>query len=428
VRIAIVGSGIAGLGSAWLLHKQGHQVTVFEASDWAGGHTHTVDVTLEGRTHPVDTGFLVFNDRTYPHQIELFSELGVASVASEMSFSLRNDAAGIEWAGTNLRSLFAQPRNALRPAFWRMLADVLRFNREAMALVDGDALPAGSLGSFLEARSYSDAFRNGYLLPMAAAIWSSPARDILDFPLATFVRFCANHGLLSIDDRPQWRTVEGGGREYVRRIVSRLPDVRLATPVLRVRRQANGVEIDSSARIGEHFDGVVMACHSDQSLRLLADATWTERRLLGAVRYQPNRVVLHTDATLMPRARRAWSAWNYLATGDAARPVAVSYLINKLQPLPFATPVIVTLNPPVEPDPRTVLGEFEYDHPLLDHAAVVAQRSFASLQGARSTWFAGAWLGYGFHEDGLKSAHAVAASVAERTMREVAPASLGLAA
>jgi predicted NAD/FAD-binding protein len=413
LRIAIVGTGIAGLGSAWLLRKQGHRVTVFEAAARAGGHTHTVDVTLEGRTHPVDTGFLVFNDRTYPRLVELFDELGVASVPSDMSFSLRNDAAGVEWAGTSLAALFAQPRNSLRPAFWRMLADILRFNRETRALLADDAVPAGPLGSYLELRGYSAAFRDWYLLPMAAAIWSSPARDILDFPLASFIRFCDNHGLLSVNDRPQWRTVKGGGRTYVQKIVERLPDVRLSTRVLRVRRNRHGVEIDSAAKAGERFDGVVMACHSDQSLALLDDATWTERRLLGAIRYQPNRVVLHADASLMPRSRRAWSSWNYLATGDGSRPVACSYLVNRLQPLPFRTPVIVTLNPPFEPDPRTVLGEYEYDHPLFDGGAVVAQRAFDGLQGERSTWFAGAWLGYGFHEDGLRSAHAVAASVAQ---------------
>jgi uncharacterized protein len=428
VRIAIVGAGIAGLGSAWLLHKQGHAVSVFEAADRLGGHTHTVDVTLEGRTHPVDTGFLVFNDRTYPHLLQLFSELGVDSVASDMSFAFRNDAAGIEWAGTSLATLFAQPRNALRPAFWRMLADVLRFNRQTMALLADDAMPNGSLGAFLAEHRYSAPFRDWYLLPMAAAIWSSPAREILDFPLSTFVRFCANHGLLSIDDRPQWRTVRGGGRTYVRKIAARLHDVRISTPVLRVRRHANGVEVDSKGRNGEHFDAVVMACHSNQTLGLLADATWTEHRLLSSVRYQPNRVVLHTDTALLPHSRRSWSAWNYLATGDAARPVAVSYLVNRLQPLPFRSPVIVTLNPPVEPDPSTVLGEFEYDHPLFDGKALAAQRAFTALQGTRHTWFAGAWLGYGFHEDGLRSAHAVADAIARQVAARRPDAPVELAA
>jgi predicted NAD/FAD-binding protein len=410
VRIAIVGAGIAGLGSAWLLKRQGHDVTLFEAESRAGGHTHTVDVTLEGITHPVDTGFLVFNDRTYPKLVALFDELGVGSVASDMSFAVRHDAERLEWAGTSLLTLFARPGNALRPRFWSMLRDILRFNRETTAGLAGGTLPDVSLGGFLELGGYGAPVRDWYLLPMAAAIWSAPRHEILAFPLRTFVRFCHNHGLLSIDDRPQWRTVQGGGRTYVDRILAGLPDVRLACPVLRVARRADGVTIDSRARFGERFDGVVMACHSDQALELLPDAWADERRLLRAVRYQPNRVVLHTDASLLPRRRSAWSAWNYLAVDgdDGARPVAVSYLINKLQPLPFRTPVIVTLNPPFEPDPALVLREFEYDHPLLDGHAIAAQHEFAALQGRRRTWFAGAWLGYGFHEDGLASAHAVA--------------------
>jgi uncharacterized protein len=364
----------------------------------------------------VDTGFLVFNDRTYPKLIALFDELGVASVASAMSFSCRVDRDRLEWAGTDLKSLFAQPANALRPAFWRMLADIARFNRSAMAMDDGNRMWSISLGEFLDAGMYSVPFRDWYLLPMAAAIWSAPRKDILEFPLPTFVRFCRNHGLLQITDRPRWRTVQGGGRTYVEKIAAQLQDVRVGTPVRRVVRTKNGVVIDTAAKAGETFDNIVFACHSDSALALLSDPSHSEQRLLSAVRYQPNRVVLHTDAALLPRARRAWSAWNYLAADDASggRPVAVSYLINKLQPLPCTTPVIVTLNPPIEPDPAHVLQEFEYSHPLLDSAAVMAQGGIAQLQGQRHTWYAGAWLGYGFHEDGLASAHAVADSIARR--------------
>ena len=417
MRIAIVGSGISGLGAAWLLTRQGHAVTLFEADARLGGHTATVDVTLDGRTFPVDTGFLVFNDRTYPKLIALFDELGVASVASEMSFSCRVDRHQLEWAGTDFRSLFAQPANALRPAFWRMLADIVRFNGQAMALDDGSRQWSMTLGEYLDAGRYSLPFRDWYLLPMAAAIWSAPRRDILDFPLPTFVRFCRNHGLLQLTDRPQWRTVQGGARAYVEKIAAQLPDVRAAMPVLRIVRTKAGVAIDTAAQAGEAFDAVVLACHSDQALRLLADPSHSEQRLLSAVRYQPNRVVLHTDPALLPRARRAWSAWNYLAADDATgqRPVAVSYLINKLQPLPCTTPVIVTLNPPFEPDPARVLREFEYSHPLLDSAAVAAAAGIAQLSGQRHTWYAGAWLGYGFHEDGLASAQAVADGIAQRS-------------
>jgi len=420
-RIAVVGSGIAGLGSAWLLQQQGHAVTLFEAESRLGGHSHTVDVTLDGVTAPVDTGFLVFNERTYPRLIALFAELGVASTASDMSFSVRVDARRLEWAGTSLGSLFAQPGNALRPGFWRMLADIARFNRDTTAMIAKDAVWSMSLGEYLDHGAYSAAFRDWYLLPMAAAIWSSPRRDLLDFPLPTFVRFCHNHGLLQIADRPQWRTVVGGSRAYVAKIAARLADVRLATPVERVRRTPLGVEVVAAGR-AERFDEVVLACHSDQALSLLADPSPQETRLLGQVRYQPNRVVLHTDARLLPRSRRAWAAWNYLATDDATgeRPVAVSYLINRLQPLPFASPVIVTLNPPFEPDRAQVLQEFEYAHPLLDSHALAAQRGLAPLQGLRRTWYAGAWLGYGFHEDGLASAHAVADGIAERVARDAA--------
>ena len=414
MRIAVIGSGIAGLGSALLLTRQGHAVTLFEAAHEAGGHAHTVDVTLDGRTFPVDTGFLVFNDRTYPLLTRLFDELGVASVPSDMSFSVRNDRAGLEWAGTTIGTLFAQPRNLLRPAYWRMIADIVRFNREATSLETGGRVWSVTLGEYLDAESYSQAFRDWYLVPMAAAIWSSPARDILDFPLPSFVRFCHNHGLLSIADRPLWRTVAGGSRAYVGKIVARLDDVRVGSPVKRVRRVATGVEIDTAARTAERFDGVVLACHSDQSLALLADPSHDEARLLAAVRYQPNRVILHTDTGLLPRSRRVWSSWNYLTADDphGDRPVAVSYLINRLQPLPTTTPVIVTLNPPFEPDPRRVIAEHDYAHPLLDAKAVTAQRTIAYLQGRRRTWYAGAWLGHGFHEDGLASAHAVAESVA----------------
>ena len=414
MRIAIAGGGIAGLGTAWLLHQRGYDVTLFEAASNAGGHTATVDVTLDGRTFPVDTGFLVYNERTYPKLIALLDELGVETVASDMSFSCRVDAAGMEWAGTDLASLFAQPRNALRPSFWRMLADIVRFNREATAIAGGRGHASLSLGEFLAQRGYSAPFRDWYLLPMAAAIWSSPKRDILHFPLASFVAFCHNHGLLQLADRPQWRTVRGGARTYVERIVATLPDVRLATPVVRVDRRADHVEVVTHRHPVERFDAIVLACHSDQAHAILADRSASEERLLSAVRYQPNRVVLHGDPALLPRSRRAWSAWNYLAADDpgGTRPVAVSYLINKLQPLPCARPVIVTLNPPFEPDPRLVLGEYEYSHPVIDGEAVKSQRALAAMQGARRTYFAGAWMGYGFHEDGLASAHAVADAIA----------------
>ena len=410
--IAVIGGGIAGLSAAWLLSSR-YRVTLYEANDYLGGHTNTVDVALGGVSAAVDTGFLVFNDRTYPNLVALFDHLGMPVADSDMSFSVRVDEERLEWAGSNLATVFAQKRNLIKPEFWRMLKDILRFNREiTVALADGSASDA-TLGEFLQARGYGRAFRDWYLLPMSGAIWSCPTRQMLAYPAQTFFRFCHNHGLLQLSDRPRWKTVAGGARQYVRALAARIGEVRIATPVAAVRREGQSVcvvEPDGSRR---HFAQVVLACHGDQSLALLDDADEHERRVLGAVRYQPNRAVLHTDESLLPRARDAWAAWNYVAgsTGPDGRPVSVSYLINRLQPLPFATPVIVTLNPTHEPREDRVIGRYRYAHPVFDQGSIAAQAVLSGIQGRRRSWFCGAWTGYGFHEDGLKSGLRVANSL-----------------
>ncbi len=422
-RVAIVGSGIAGLGVAHALRAQA-QVTLFEAGSYFGGHTHTVDVTIDGVTHGVDTGFLVFNERTYPNLIRLFAELGVETARSDMSFSVQVPDSGFEWSGSNLNTVFAQRRNLLRPSFWAMLGDLLRFNRLTTAIAKRgvETELQQPIGEFLAQNHFGDAFRDGYFLPMIGCIWSCPTDQMLQFPIATMIRFCHNHGLLQITGRPGWWTVRGGAREYVRRIVAGLSDARLETPVRRIRRippsdqpgaGGGGVWIDTASG-SERFDEVVLACHSDQALALLADPTDAERSVLGAIRYHPNTAVLHTDIRQMPRRRLAWAAWNYERAGDDSRETAavcLHYWINQLQPLPFSTPVIVSLNPVREVDERTVMGRFDYAHPVFDGPAIAAQQRLPALQGVAHTWYCGAWTRYGFHEDGLMSAQAVVAGL-----------------
>ncbi len=407
-RIAVIGAGISGLASAYFLNRQ-HDVVLFEAGNYLGGHTNTVDVTLEGHTHGVDTGFLVYNERTYPNLVALFDELEVANVASDMSFAVSMGGGALEWAGTNLATVFAQRANLGSPAFLRMLWDILHFNRHAQRFLQQSVQSRLTLGELLQQQRYGATFRDAYLLPMAAAIWSSSPNDILNFPAATFLRFCLNHALLQINDRPQWRTVAGGARHYVEKIAATLPDCRLRTAVRSVRRSADSLVVTSTAGT-ELFDAVVFATHAPTTLAMLADASQTERAILDGVRYQPNTAFLHTDTRLMPRRRKAWAAWNYLSGELSAgqRPVCVSYWMNQLQALPFKAPVIVTLNPHVLPAPDKVLAVFDYAHPIMDRAAVRAQQQLAQIQGNGGVWYAGAWTGYGFHEDGLKSALRIA--------------------
>ena len=412
-RVAVIGSGISGLSVAHALAGEA-RVTLYEAGEYFGGHTHTVDVTLDGQTHGVDTGFLVLNERTYPHLLALFARLDVAIAKSDMSFSVQVPDAGLEWSGCDLDTVFAQRANLLRPRFWGMLADLLRFNRLATALAASGAAEslAQDIGDFLDTHRFGAAFRDWYFLPMIGCIWSCPVDQMLRFPVATMLRFCHNHGLLQVADRPQWYTVRGGAREYVRKMIQAVPDARLRTPVRRVQREAAGVRVLTDAGT-EHYDDVVLACHSDQALALLADPSVAETRTLGAIRYQDNRAVLHTDTSLLPRRRKAWAAWNYErpAAGASGASVCLHYLINRLQPLPFSTPVVVSLNPAREPRADAVHADMTYAHPVFDAAAIAAQRELPALQGRMHTWYCGAWTGYGFHEDGLRSGLAVCADL-----------------
>jgi predicted NAD/FAD-binding protein len=407
-RIAVIGAGISGLATAYFLSRR-HDVVLYEAGRYLGGHTNTVDVTLEGKTCGVDTGFLVYNERTYPNFIELLRELGVPNIASDMSFAVSMDDGALEWAGTSLDTLFAQRMRMLSPSFIRMVLNILHFNRNSQRFLGEVHGNPVTLGELLRENSYGNLFRDAYLLPMAASIWSSTPADILKFPAATFLRFCLNHALLQINDRPQWRTVQGGAREYVKRIAASLSDYRLNTPVHAVTRSGQQATVFTAGR-EERFDAVVLATHAPTSLALIKDASSLESDILGGVRYQPNTAWLHTDASLMPRQHKLWSAWNYLsgAKVDGERPVCVSYWLNLLQSLPFETPVMVTLNPHHAPAEDKVLATFEYEHPIMDQATIDAQQRLPEIQGHGGIWHAGAWTGYGFHEDGLKSALRVA--------------------
>ena len=421
-RIAVIGSGISGLSAAYHLRKQA-DVTLFEAGSYFGGHTHTVDVTLPSPqgmvTHGVDTGFLVFNERTYPGLIGLFAELQVQTSASDMSFSVQSPRVSgqraMEWSGSNLNTVFAQRSNLFSPKFLGMLRDVLRFNALANALAErgDDHVLMQPLGEFLEAYKFGSAFRHWYLLPMLGCIWSCPTDQMLQFPVATMVRFCHNHGLIQVVNRPQWFTVTGGAKHYVEKLLRHIPHTHLQTPVKRIERNDSGARVFTETG-SEVFDAVVLACHADQALSLLAQPTPQEQALLGAIRYHPNKAVLHTDTSVMPKKKLAWAAWNYERATDLgleSSRVCLHYWINRLQPLPFSQDVVVSLNPVRAIDPSKVLGAYDYAHPVFDLGAIKAQSQLPSLQGQQNTWYAGAWMGYGFHEDGFKAGHDAASGI-----------------
>ena len=421
-RIAVIGSGISGLSAAYHLRKQA-DVTLFEAGSYFGGHTHTVDVTLPSPqgmvTHGVDTGFLVFNERTYPGLIGLFAELQVQTSASDMSFSVQTPRASgqraMEWSGSNLNTVFAQRSNLFSPKFLGMLRDVLRFNALANALAKRgeDHALMQPLGEFLEAYKFGSAFRHWYLLPMLGCIWSCPTDQMLQFPVATMVRFCHNHGLIQVVNRPQWFTVTGGAKHYVEKLLRHIPHTHLQTPVKRIERNDSGARVFTETG-SEVFDAVVLACHADQALSLLVQPTPQEQALLGAIRYHPNKAVLHTDTSVMPKKKLAWAAWNYERATDLgleSSRVCLHYWINRLQPLPFSQDVVVSLNPVRAIDPSKVLGEYDYAHPVFDLGAIKAQSQLPTLQGQQNTWYAGAWMGYGFHEDGFKTGRDAASGI-----------------
>ncbi|MEH6798038.1 MAG: FAD-dependent oxidoreductase [Halopseudomonas sabulinigri] len=413
MRVAIIGSGISGLVCARLLSRR-HEVTVFEASEWIGGHTHTVDVTIGERAYALDTGFIVFNDWTYPNFIELLKQLGVASQPTEMSFSVSEPKSDMEYNGNTLRTLFARRRHLISPGFLLMLRDILRFNREAQeGLRDGTLNQHATLGEYLRERRYGKRFIEHYIVPMGAAIWSMPTEQMFDFPLEFFVRFFRNHGLLAIKDRPQWRVVCGGSRSYLAPLIEPFKEqIRLSTPVLRVERHEKDVSVFTASG-EERFDQVVFACHSDQALALLADPSVTEQEILGAIGYAENDVVLHTDTRVLPRRKRAWASWNYRLDKTKEHAAALTYNMNILQGIEAPETFCVSLNQTAQIDPNKILRRFRYAHPQFSIAAANAQARWRELLGKQHTFYCGAYWANGFHEDGVVSALRVAEAFGE---------------
>lgn len=411
MRIAIIGSGIAGMTAAYRLHQQGHEITVYEANDYYGGHTATMDVERQGKHFAVDTGFIVFNDWTYPNFISLLNELGVEWQFSDMSFSLRCERTGLEYNGTSLNSLFAQRLNALRPSFLRMIYDILRFNDEAKQFLgkaqderksrDQDI----TLAEFLERGGYSRAFTERYIVPMGRAIWSATETAMLGFPAKFFVEFFDKHGFLNVNNRPVWRAIKGGSREYARKLVTGYQHrIRLRTPVAGVQRHAEQVFIRTAKGDVDNHDYVVFACHSDQALKMLAAPSRSEQEILSAFPYQENEVMLHTDTRMLPRKLLARAAWNYHLLDRRQERVALTYDMNVLQSLDAPETFLVTLNRNQDIDPSKVLGSYVYHHPVYTPGAVTAQQRYAEVNGVNRTFYCGAYWGYGFHEDGVVSA------------------------
>ena len=408
--VAVVGSGISGLSAAWLLSRT-MRVTLYESEARLGGHSNTVVVPGANGPVAVDTGFIVYNERNYPNLVALFDAIGVRTAASEMSFAASLDGGRLEYSGSGLNGLMGQRGNVVRPRFWRMMRNILRFYREAPRLLERHDLDGVTLGDYLDRHHYGSAFVEDHLLPMGAAIWSMSARQMRDYPLLAFVRFFASHGLLNLVDRPAWRTVEGGSREYVQRLSAQFADtIRLQTPVARITRENGRVLVTDASGHTDSFTDIVIATHADQALRLLGDADAQERALLGAFRYTDNLAVLHSDDRLMPKRKRVWSSWNYIGEprSEGSQPLCVTYWMNRLQNLDNRHPLFVTLNPTRAIAPDKSIESFHYTHPLFDQPALDAQKQLWRLQGQRNTWFCGAYFGFGFHEDGLQAGLAAA--------------------
>ncbi|MDI9349525.1 MAG: FAD-dependent oxidoreductase [Candidatus Symbiobacter sp.] len=407
-KIAIIGTGISGMGAAYLLQPH-HDITLFEKNDYIGGHSRTINVKIDDQIIPVDTGFIVFNQRNYPLLSRLFGHLDVPLIRSNMSFGISIDHGWLEFGTPKLRNIFAQKRNLLRPLFWRMLWDILKFYRSARPFLDQN--PDDSLGNFLDKLKLGPWFQNYFLLAMGGAIWSTPVADMLKFPAASFVRFFENHGLLARSGQPQWYTVAGGSREYIDRLVAPFRrHIRLNCGVKHVLRQNDGVVVVDGHGQQTRFDQVIFACHADQALAMIDFPHPDEQKILSTFRYQPNRAVLHGDISFMPKRRAVWSSWVYLSEGenDFAQPISLSYWMNNLQSLKTKHPLMVTLNPHREADAKKIYNDFIFEHPVMDAAAIESQKNFATIQGVNRFWYCGAYLRYGFHEDGLESAVKVA--------------------
>ncbi|NDF12493.1 MAG: FAD-dependent oxidoreductase [Proteobacteria bacterium] len=407
MKLAVVGSGIAGMGAAWLLRRK-YDVTVYEKNDYIGGHSRTIQVNYDNKPISVDTGFIVFNHKNYPNLTQLFKHLGVAVEKSDMSFGVSINGGQLEYSGVNAGGLLAQKANLFKPDFYKLLLDILKFNRNAAAILKRDENP--TLGEYLTQMGMSDWFRKYYILPMGGAIWSTPLEEMLDYPAKTFIQFFEEHGLLTVSDQPQWYTVKGGSKEYIKKLTMPYKDnIQLKCGVKDITRKETKIVVTDTNGDKADYDHVVIAAHGDQALAMLKDADAAEKQILSSFKYKKNTVVVHRDPSLMPKRKAAWASWIYLANeGDSGDKLAVTYWMNKLQNIDMKHPLFVTMNPPHAPAEELTFDTFNFEHPVYDMKAIDAQKNLAKIQGKRNTWFVGSYLKYGFHEDAFTSALEVA--------------------